>query len=82
MESEGVEQDDDMRSEYDFRGGVRGKYIRRLLEGANVVVLDSDLAVAFPDSESVNRALRALLEIAQREVHTSEKPSEAAQAAR
>lgn len=47
-----------MRAEYDFRGGVRGKYARRFAQGTNVVVLDPDVAAAFPDSAAVNRALR------------------------
>jgi hypothetical protein len=53
-----VSEPDDMRAEYDFRGGVRGKYARRVAEGTNVVVLDPDVAAAFPDSAAVNRALR------------------------
>ena len=52
-----------MRSEYDFRGGVRGKYVARYREGTNVVVLDPDVAAAFPNADAVNRALRALLDI-------------------
>ncbi|CAA9340907.1 MAG: hypothetical protein AVDCRST_MAG89-2605 [uncultured Gemmatimonadetes bacterium] len=52
--------DDDMLPEYDFSGGVRGKYAERYSRAANVVVLDPDVAERFPDSESVNRALRAL----------------------
>lgn len=55
-----VAQDDDMLPEYDFSGGVRGKYAERYSRAANVVVLDPDVAERFPDSESVNRALRAL----------------------
>ena len=51
-----------MRKEYDFRGGVRGKYAARVGEGRNIVVLDADVAAAFPDSRAVNRALRALLQ--------------------
>lgn len=51
------------RSEYDFRGGERGKYARRYAEGANVVVVAADLVDLFPDSESVNRALRACADI-------------------
>ena len=51
---------DDLEPEYDFSQGVRGKYVSRLAEGANVVVLDSDVASVFPDSASVNEALRAL----------------------
>ena len=53
----------EMRSEYDFSGGVRGKYAKRYAEGSNVIVLDPDLADVFPNGESVNRALRALAEI-------------------
>jgi len=49
-----------MRPEYDFRGGVRGKYVARYREGTNVVVLDPDIAEAFPNAGAVNRALRAL----------------------
>ena len=45
--------------------GVRGKYADAYAEGTNVVLLDSDVAKVFPDSESVNRALRALVKIIQ-----------------
>ena len=48
----------EMRPEYDFSGGQRGKYASRFQEGANVVVLDPDVAAAFPTSEAVNAALR------------------------
>jgi hypothetical protein len=54
-----------MRAEYDFdySKAVRGKYYKRLLkEGSNVVVLDRDVAKAFPDSASVNKALRSVLQ--------------------
>ena len=53
--------DPDMRPEYDFSGGVRGKYAARFREGTNVVLLDPDVAASFKSSEDVNRALRALL---------------------
>ena len=53
----------EMRKEYDFRGGVRGKYATRVREGSNIVVLDADVAAAFPDSRAVNGALRALLQV-------------------
>lgn len=59
------EQDPEMLEEYDFSGGVRGKYATRFAEGANVVVLDPDVAEVFTDSESVNQALRALAGIIQ-----------------
>ncbi len=55
-----------MRAEYDFSGGVRGKYVDRYRRGTNVVLLDPALVEAFPDSKSVNDALRALLAVATR----------------
>jgi len=61
-------EQDEMRPEYDFdySTAVRGKYYRRLLEeGANVIVLDPDIAKAFRDSAAVNEALRSLLEISE-----------------
>ena len=57
---------DELRPEYDFdySKGVRGKYYKRLLEeGANVVVLEPDVAKAFSDSSAVNAALRSLLNL-------------------
>ena len=56
---------DDMRPEYDIRGGVRGKYYERYRAGTNVVLLARDVAEVFRDSESVNRALRLLVKVAQ-----------------
>jgi urate oxidase len=53
----------EMLPEYDFRGGARGTYAARYAQGSNVVVLSPDVAKLFPDSESVNRALRACGEI-------------------
>ena len=57
------ESDPDMLDEYDFSNGVRGKYVDRFAQGCNVIVLDPDVAEVFPDSESVNQALRRLAEI-------------------
>lgn len=57
---------DELRREYDFdySKAVRGKYFKQLLqEGANVVVLDPDVAKAFGDSSAVNEALRSLLNL-------------------
>jgi Arc/MetJ-type ribon-helix-helix transcriptional regulator len=51
----------------DFTGAVRGKYYERYQQGTNVVLLDADVAQAFKDSDSVNRALRLLLDLAQQE---------------
>lgn len=56
-------RDSDMLDEYDFRGGVRGKYAKRYAEGTNVVVIDPDVAEYFPDHESVNESLRSLVSI-------------------
>ena len=53
--------DDDMLRHYKFRGGVRGKYARAYAEGTNVVLLDPDVARAFPTAEAVNQALRELI---------------------
>ena len=55
--------DPDMLKEYDFRGGVRGKYAKRYAEGTNVVVIDPDVAEYFPDHDSVNESLRSLVSI-------------------
>ena len=61
------DNDPEMLDEYDFSVGVRGKYAGRFVQGANVVVLDPDVAEVFPDSESVNGALRALAGIIQKQ---------------
>ena len=56
----------EMRSEYDFSKAVRGKYYKRFLkEGSNIVVLEPDVAKAFPDSASVNEALRVVIKAGQ-----------------
>jgi hypothetical protein len=55
-----------MRAEYDFssmKGGVRGKYARRYRRGTNLVLLEPDLALAFPSDTAVNEALRAVLQM-------------------
>jgi hypothetical protein len=59
---------DDLRQEYDLsqlQGGVRGKYYREATAGTNLVLIEAELASVFPDSESVNRALRLLADTAQ-----------------
>jgi len=58
------EKEDDLRPEFDFskmKGGVRGKCVERYRQGTNVVLLDPDIADAFPDAKAVNDALRLLL---------------------
>ncbi len=64
--------DPKIREEYDFRGGERGKYAERHAAGTNVVVIEPELAKLFPDSKSVNDALRQLAAVAER-VETSKK---------
>jgi hypothetical protein len=59
--------DNGLRREYDLsrlKGGVRGKYYRQAIAGTNLVLIEPDLANLFPNSESVNRALRLLAEAA------------------
>ena len=65
--------DDGTRDEYDFSGGVRGKYAQRFAKGSNVFVLDDDVARVVPDSASVNAALRELARIAERVGHESDR---------
>jgi hypothetical protein len=55
-----------MRKEYDFSRAVVGKYARRYAAGTNMVLLDPDVAGVFPDSKSVNEALRSLVRIVER----------------
>ena len=58
---------DEMRAEYDFAsmpGGVRGKYVEKLRRESNVVVLEPDVAAAFPTGQAVNAALRGMLDTA------------------
>ena len=56
-----------MRAEYNFSGGVRGKYAKRYARGTNIVRLDPDIAALFPDSNSVNDALRTIAEVAKKQ---------------
>jgi len=66
MKGKSPKINDGLRPEYkfDYSSAVRGKYYKRLLEeGANVIVLEPDVATAFRDSAAVNEALRSLLEL-------------------
>lgn len=58
---------DELRPEYDLRellkGGVRGKYAQRYRAGTNLVLLDHDVAQAFPTEQAVNDALRLVIEL-------------------
>lgn len=76
MNKEYNELEDDLRPEYDetvLHDGMRGKYVQRYQAGTNVVVLDPDVAQAFPTAQAVNEALRLLLNIAQKSVSQSAK---------
>ena len=69
---------DDRRPEYDLarlKGGVRGKYYKRAAAGTNLVLLEPDVARTFPDSSSVNRALRLLQEVATKSSRRAGKSS-------
>ncbi len=65
---DGDQPSDKVRAEYDFAGGVRGKHARAYADGTNLVLLDPDVAEAFPTAEAVNQALRALARVARRQV--------------
>ena len=54
----------EMRAEYDFSKGVRGKYLERFRKGTNLVLLEPDVARVFKSSAAVNEALRALVKLA------------------
>jgi hypothetical protein len=69
---------DELRPEYnfDYSKAVRGKYYRRILEeGANVVMLEPDVAKAFVDSSAVNDALRSLLNLTKTTQRLTKKTS-------
>ena len=68
MKGNKKKNDSDMLREYDFSGGVRGKYAKRYQNGSNVIILDRDVAKVFHDRDSVNRALRALVGIINHQV--------------
>lgn len=64
-----TEADDELRPEYNLaellKGGVRGKHVARYRAGTNLVLLDPDVAKAFPDEASVNEALRLVIQLAE-----------------
>jgi hypothetical protein len=57
------EEEYEMRNEYDFSNSIRNPYVQRF-EELNLVSLDADVKAAFPDSQSVNEALRLLIKAA------------------
>jgi hypothetical protein len=68
---------DTLRPEYDFSRGVRGATAARYREGTNVVVLDPDVNALFPDSASVNEALRTLARLVRPRRATRPRPRSA-----
>ena len=70
---------DDIRPEYDFSHGVRGKHYEAYRAGTNVVFLEPDVAKAFADSASVNQALRLLLQLARTKIPLDTHPDNAVQ---
>ena len=68
---------DELRAEYkrsDFpKGFVRGKYAQRLRESSNVVVLEPEVAEAFPNQEAVNNALLSLIQIARKTANATKR---------
>lgn len=73
---------DDMRPEYDFatmKGGVRGKYARRAREGTNIVLIQPEVAEAFPTEQAVNEALKGMLNTTRAVRNTGGLPNKALQ---
>ena len=67
---------DELRSEYrreDLGSGVRGKYLKAYQEGTNLVLISPDVAEVFPSEETVNSALRGLIEIAKKSVEPTKR---------
>ena len=58
-----MKNDPDMLEEYDFSNGIRGKYASKYKAGTNIVKLDPELIEYFPDSASVNEALKSLAKL-------------------
>jgi hypothetical protein len=76
---------DDLRPEYDFasmKGGVRGKYGRRAREGTNIVLIEPEVADAFPTEQAVNEALKGVLRTTRAVRSTGGLPNRALQPTR
>ena len=77
------DKSDELRKEYrreDLGDGVRGKYTDAFRAGTNLVLLSPDVAKAFPTEESVNKALRSLIDVAKRSVRPPKGSSRSAKA--
>jgi hypothetical protein len=67
------EMEDELSPEYDLaqlQRGVKGKYAERYRQGTNLVLLEPDVAQAFPNAQSVNEALRLLIKLAKSQVES------------
>jgi hypothetical protein len=74
---------DELRPEYrreDLGPGVRGKYLKTYRSGTNLVLLNPDVAKAFPTEEAVNDALRSLMQVAKRSIGLTKRPRRRAKA--
>jgi hypothetical protein len=71
-----------MRPEYDFSNGIRGKHHKAYQAGTNIVLLEPDIAAAFPDSASVNQALRQMVRLSQTKAVSTNRPNQALQPTR
>ncbi|MEJ7759541.1 MAG: hypothetical protein WKF55_08085 [Gemmatimonadaceae bacterium] len=58
-----AEDPDEIRPEYDWTNAVRNPYASQYAAGSNIVVLEPDVAALFPNSASVNEALRSLASV-------------------
>jgi hypothetical protein len=68
----------ELRAEYDFssmKGGVRGKYAARLRKGSNLILLEPDVAAAFPTAKAANEALRVVLKASKGVRGTRNRPN-------
>jgi hypothetical protein len=77
-----ITRNDEMRPEYDFRsmkGGVRGKYVERVRETTNIVVIEPEMVEAFPTERAVNEALKGVLNTARAVRDTGGLPNKALQ---
>jgi hypothetical protein len=79
-----TDESGELRPEYkrsDFGTLVRGKYASRIAEETNIVILEPEVAKAFPNDKAVNEALRGLIRIAEATVRTPRSPRSRAKAA-
>ena len=72
-----IELNDELRPEYDMKsllkGGVRGKYAARYRAGTNLVLLEPEVAKAFPNDKTVNEALKLVMKLKQVQENSSRK---------